>query len=155
MTKKTADANDGDHSGRSYVAMGRLVTRQCDCGDRNSGRNTQGHRRSGICSCRRSLYLKWAGLFIAAYLRVRVFGPSVLVDRTSHRLYVHTISLSRCVDRHSCYRRGTLLYYQLRGEDPHLFRGWYREEWTRHITGLRGGEERHIVERGVEGEILL
>ena len=34
---------------------------------------------------------------------MRVFGPSGLVDIPHDRLYVHTIPLSRCMDRCSRY----------------------------------------------------
>ena len=34
---------------------------------------------------------------------MRVFGNSGLVDRPSDCLYIHTITLYGCMDRHSCY----------------------------------------------------
>ena len=38
---------------------------------------------------------------------MRVFWSSVIVDNMSDRMYVHTIHLSGCMDRHSRYRVGT------------------------------------------------
>ena len=34
---------------------------------------------------------------------MRVFGSSVIVDRLSDHISVHTIPMSRLMDRHSCY----------------------------------------------------
>ena len=37
MTRKTADADNGDRGGISYAAIGRLIMRRFDRGDRDGG----------------------------------------------------------------------------------------------------------------------
>ena len=43
------------------------------------------------------------GSFMVADWRVRVLWSSGLVDRPSDRMYIYIITLSRFLDRHSCY----------------------------------------------------
>ena len=39
VTSETSDADDGDHYGRSYAALGGLITWQCGCGNCNGSRD--------------------------------------------------------------------------------------------------------------------
>ena len=49
----------------------------------------------------RSRYL--GASLVSADWRVRVFDIYGIIDRPSDHLYVHTITLSVCMDRRSCY----------------------------------------------------
>ena len=66
VTKKTADANDGYHNGRSDAEMGGLVTRRCACGDCNGGKNAWGRsrRRRRRYRCRRRVFMNRSGLHV-------------------------------------------------------------------------------------------
>ena len=67
----------------------------------------------------RSLTGTWSGymgaLFISEDWQVRVICSSGLVDRPSGHLYVHTITMSGCMDRLSCY----VLFYSQAWMDWH------------------------------------
>ena len=108
--------------------MDGLVTRRCDCGYHDDGRDAQGRRR--ICrrssSPRCNMSVKRAvfhvtgtwrrslvALFVLVNWQVRVSWQSVLVDIPYERLYIYTIPLYGCMARCFSYIWVLMRYFSV------------------------------------------
>ena len=125
VTRKTADADDGDHGSGPDAEMGGLITRRCAHVNCDGGGDAWGlihiHIRIRIRICIRihRVATKWEGFHVTgtrsgslgaslvlADWQVRVLMSSGLVDRPSDCLYVRTITLSGCTEKRphcKCY----------------------------------------------------